>query len=89
MASTFFNRRIISQAHDAVNFIAKALEAAGDPIGLLPSFRDVSNGLRFVKEICKAKLFRSAIVGNAREAADFIGPWEGCDQQRGNYRDHL
>src|SRR5712692_5642200 len=44
----------------------------GTPIGFLLISKDISNELRFDEEIRKAKLFDSAIVGNAQEAVDFI-----------------
>ncbi|MBI1926088.1 PAS domain-containing protein [Candidatus Poribacteria bacterium] len=47
-------------------------DAAGQPIGFLLISKDISNELRFTQEIRKAKLFDSAIVGNAQEAVDFI-----------------
>ncbi len=47
-------------------------DAEGNPIGFLLISKDVSNELRFVEEMRKAKLFDSAIVGNAQEAVDFI-----------------
>ncbi|MBI3328660.1 MAG: PAS domain S-box protein, partial [Nitrospinae bacterium] len=47
-------------------------DASGQPIGFLLISKDISNELRFVEEIRKAKLFDSAIVGNAQEAVDFI-----------------
>ncbi len=47
-------------------------DSSGNPIGFLLMSKDVSNELRFSEEIRKAKLFDSAIVGNAQEAVDFI-----------------
>jgi PAS domain S-box-containing protein len=47
-------------------------DPSGQPIGFLLISKDMSNELRFVEEIRKAKLFDSAIVGNAQEAVDFI-----------------
>jgi PAS domain S-box-containing protein len=47
-------------------------DASGTPIGFLLISKDVSNELRFTEEVRKAKLFDSAIVGNAQEAVDFI-----------------
>jgi PAS domain S-box-containing protein len=48
-------------------------DAADRPIGFLLISKNISNELRFTEEIRKAKLFDSAIVGNAQEAVDFIG----------------
>ena len=47
-------------------------DAEGKPVGFLLISKDISNELRFVEEMRKAKLFDSAIVGNAQEAVDFI-----------------
>ncbi len=47
--------------------------ASGQPIGFLLVSKDVSGELRFTEELRRAKLFDSAIVGNAQEAVDFIG----------------
>src|SRR2546425_5724256 len=48
-------------------------DAHGTPVGFLLVSKDISSELRFTEEIRKAKLFDSAIVGNAQEAVDFIG----------------
>jgi PAS domain S-box-containing protein len=47
--------------------------AAGEVIGFLLISKDISSELRFTEELRRAKLFDSAIVGNAQEAVDFIG----------------
>jgi PAS domain S-box-containing protein len=47
-------------------------DASGSPLGFLLISKDISNELRFTEEVRKAKLFDSAIVGNAQEAVDFI-----------------
>jgi PAS domain S-box-containing protein len=47
-------------------------DAVGRPISFLLISKDVSNELRFSEKISQAKLFDSAIVGNAQEAVDFI-----------------
>ena len=47
-------------------------DASGEPIGFLLISKDISSELRFTEEVSKAKLFDSAIVGNAQEAVDFI-----------------
>ena len=46
--------------------------AAGEPVGFLLISKDVTNELAFTEELRRAKLFDSAIVGNAQEAVDFI-----------------
>src|SRR5690349_13980252 len=46
--------------------------AGGEVVGFLLMSKDVSNELAFSEELRKAKLFDSAIVGNAQEAVDFI-----------------
>src|SRR5581483_2284131 len=48
-------------------------DATGTPIGFLLVSKDISGELRFTEELKRAKLFDSAIVGNAQEAVDFIG----------------
>src|SRR6185503_6017707 len=48
-------------------------DSEGKPVGYLLISKDISNELRFSEELRKAKLFDSAIVGNAQEAVDFIG----------------
>jgi PAS domain S-box-containing protein len=52
--------------------ITPRLDATGSAIGFLLISKDISNELRFTEEVRKAKLFDSAIVGNAQEAVDFI-----------------
>jgi PAS domain S-box-containing protein len=47
-------------------------DSEGTPVGFLLISKDVSNEIRFVEEIRKTKLFDNAIVGNAKEAVDFI-----------------
>ncbi|MCI0712092.1 MAG: PAS domain S-box protein [Chloroflexi bacterium] len=47
-------------------------DAEGQPVGFLLISKDISNELRFAEGIRRAKLFDSAIVGNAQEAVDFI-----------------
>src|SRR5690348_292978 len=47
-------------------------DSKGKAIGFLLISKDVSNEIRFVEEIQKTKLFDNAIVGNAKEAVDFI-----------------
>src|SRR5690349_9443407 len=44
----------------------------GTPVGFLLISKDISNEIRFAEEIRKTKLFDNAIVGNAKEAVDFI-----------------
>ena len=44
----------------------------GEPVGFLLISKDISNEIRFAEEIRKTKLFDNAIVGNAKEAVDFI-----------------
>ena len=55
-------RVVITPRHDSKN----------KPVGFLLISKDVSNEIRFVEEIRKTKLFDNAIVGNAKEAVDFI-----------------
>jgi PAS domain S-box-containing protein len=62
---------------DGERFMARVvvtprLDAAGSAIGFLLMSKDVSNEMAFTEELRKAKLFDSAIVGNAQEAVDFI-----------------
>ncbi len=58
-----FNARVVvTPRHDA----------AGKPVGFLLISKDVTNELAFTEELRRAKLFDSAIVGNAQEAVDFI-----------------
>jgi PAS domain S-box-containing protein len=52
--------------------ITPRFDAAGKPVGFLLISKDISNDLLFTEETRKAKLFDSAIVGNAQEAVDFI-----------------
>ena len=47
-------------------------DSQGKPIGFLLISKDVSHEIRFAEEIRKTKLFDNAIVGNAKEAVDFI-----------------
>jgi PAS domain S-box-containing protein len=47
-------------------------DSAGKPVGFLLISKDVTNELAFTEELRRAKLFDSAIVGNAQEAVDFI-----------------
>src|SRR6185503_8169305 len=47
-------------------------DASGKPVGFLLMSKDVTNEQAFSEELRKAKLFDSAIVGNAQEAVDFI-----------------
>lgn len=42
------------------------------PVGFLLISKDISNEIRFAEEIRKTRLFDDAIVGNAKEAVDFI-----------------
>jgi PAS domain S-box-containing protein len=48
-------------------------DGMGQPIGFLLISKDITHELRFSEEVRKARLFDSAIVGNAQEAVDFIG----------------
>ncbi|MEW6156007.1 MAG: PAS domain S-box protein [Verrucomicrobiota bacterium] len=52
--------------------ITPRFDAAGRAIGFLLMSKDMTGEQRFVEEVRKAKLFDSAIVGNAQEAVDFI-----------------
>ena len=47
-------------------------DSQGNPVGFLLISKDVSHEIRFAQEIRKTKLFDDAIVGNAKEAVDFI-----------------
>ena len=47
-------------------------DSTGKPVGFLLISKDVSHEIRFAQEIRKTKLFDNAIVGNAKEAVDFI-----------------
>src|SRR5579863_4451202 len=47
-------------------------DSGGKAIGFLLISKDVSNEIRFAEEIRRTKLFDNAIVGNAKEAVDFI-----------------
>jgi PAS domain S-box-containing protein len=47
-------------------------DSTGKPVGFLLISKDVSHEIRFAEEIRKTKLFDIAIVGNAKEAVDFI-----------------
>jgi len=47
-------------------------DSENKPVGFLLISKDVSNEIRFAEEIRKTKLFDNAIVGNAKEAVDFI-----------------
>ncbi|MBI3853096.1 MAG: PAS domain S-box protein [Verrucomicrobia bacterium] len=58
-----FNARVV---------VTPRRDAAGKPIGFLLMSKDVTNELAFTEELRRAKLFDSAIVGNAQEAVDFI-----------------
>ncbi len=48
-------------------------DAKGTPVGFLLISKDISSELRFPEQVRRAKLFDSAIVGNAQEAVHFIG----------------
>ena len=47
-------------------------DGKGKPVGFLLISKDISHEIRFAEEIRKTKLFDNAIVGNAKEAVDFI-----------------
>jgi len=47
-------------------------DTKGKPVGFLLISKDISHEIRFAEEIRKTKLFDNAIVGNAKEAVDFI-----------------
>ncbi|HLZ49552.1 MAG TPA: PAS domain S-box protein [Candidatus Acidoferrum sp.] len=47
-------------------------DGQGKPVGFLLISKDISHEIRFAEEIRKTKLFDNAIVGNAKEAVDFI-----------------
>jgi PAS domain S-box-containing protein len=47
-------------------------DSTGKPVGFLLISKDVTNEVAFTEELRRAKLFDSAIVGNAQEAVDFI-----------------
>jgi PAS domain S-box-containing protein len=47
-------------------------DSDGKPVGFLLMSKDVSHEIRFTEEIRKTRLFDNAIVGNAKEAVDFI-----------------
>ncbi|MBI1785442.1 PAS domain S-box protein, partial [Candidatus Sumerlaeota bacterium] len=47
-------------------------DASGKHVGYLLISKDVTNEIAFTEELRRAKLFDSAIVGNAQEAVDFI-----------------
>ena len=47
-------------------------DSTGRPVGFLLISKDVTNEVAFTEELRRAKLFDSAIVGNAQEAVDFI-----------------
>ncbi|MEW6307051.1 MAG: PAS domain S-box protein [Verrucomicrobiota bacterium] len=62
---------------DGQTFMARVVitprrDAAGQPVGFLLISKDVTHETAFSEELRKAKLFDSAIVGNAQEAVDFI-----------------
>jgi len=68
---------IARRRKDGQQFMARVVvtprrDSAGKAIGFLLMSKDVSNELAFTEELRKAKLFDSAIVGNAQEAVDFI-----------------
>jgi PAS domain S-box-containing protein len=68
---------IARRRKDGQQFMARVVvtprrDSSGRPIGFLLMSKDVSNELAFTEELRKAKLFDSAIVGNAQEAVDFI-----------------
>ncbi|MBI3490554.1 MAG: PAS domain S-box protein, partial [Acidobacteria bacterium] len=52
--------------------ITPRCDLQGKPIGLLLMSKDITNEQRFADEIRRAKLFDSAIVGDAQEAVNFI-----------------
>jgi PAS domain S-box-containing protein len=47
-------------------------DSTGKPVGFLLISKDIANEVAFTEELRRAKLFDSAIVGNAQEAVDFI-----------------
>ncbi|HLE56793.1 MAG TPA: PAS domain S-box protein, partial [Rhodothermia bacterium] len=68
---------IARRRKDGQQFMARVVvtprrDSSGTPVGFLLMSKDVSNELAFTEELRKAKLFDSAIVGNAQEAVDFI-----------------
>jgi PAS domain S-box-containing protein len=58
-----FNARVV---------VTPRRDSSGKPVGFLLMSKDVTNELAFTEELRRAKLFDSAIVGNAQEAVDFI-----------------
>jgi PAS domain S-box-containing protein len=68
---------IARRRKNGAQFIARVVvtprrDTAGKPIGFLLISKDITNEVAFSEELRKAKLFDSAIVGNAQEAVDFI-----------------
>src|SRR5690242_14939495 len=69
---TVTRRRKNGQQFTARIVVTPRRDGAGKPIGFLLISKDISGELAFSEELRKAKLFDSAIVGNAQEAVDFI-----------------
>jgi hypothetical protein len=69
---------IIRRRKDGQRFTARVVltprrDASGNPVGFLLISKDISQELRFIEGIRKAKLFDSTIVGSAEQVLDFIG----------------
>ena len=69
---TINRRRKNGQQFSARVVVTPRRDATGTPIGFLLMSKDVTNEVAFTEELRRAKLFDSAIVGNAQEAVDFI-----------------
>ncbi|EDY17902.1 putative PAS/PAC sensor protein [Chthoniobacter flavus Ellin428] len=69
---TIARRRKNGQQFMARVVVTPRRDGKGRPIGYLLISKDVTNEVAFSEELRRAKLFDSAIVGNAQEAVDFI-----------------
>jgi PAS domain S-box-containing protein len=69
---TFIRVRKDGQRFTARVVLTPRHGSSGQPVGFLLISKDVSNEVQFTEKIRSAKLFDSAIVGNAQEAVDFI-----------------
>ena len=69
---TITRRRKNGEQFTARVVVTPRRDAIGKPIGLLLMSKDITNEQRFADEISRAKLFDSAIVGDAQEAVNFI-----------------
>ncbi|MHB8519849.1 MAG: PAS domain S-box protein [Limisphaerales bacterium] len=69
---TLNRRRKNGEEFTARIVVTPRYDGAGKSVGFVLISKDISGEVAFTDELRKAKLFDSAIVGNAQEAVDFI-----------------